>query len=104
MDGVTVHAGQLALVVRAPVPQRRTAARVALQADRVAVPCRHGLREVHQTADITASTARDVIRCGTVTTLASEARPGAPRVSAMAMRLIHVAHELVVVALCTRVR
>src|SRR5216684_308174 len=32
MDRVTIHARQLALVVRAPVPQRSTAARVALQA------------------------------------------------------------------------
>src|SRR5712671_3384177 len=86
MDGVTIHAGQLALVVCAPVPQGRTAAGVALQADRVAVAGRHRLREGHQAPDIAAAAARDVLRCRTVTALASEAGPGGPGVSAVAVR------------------
>src|SRR6266850_710737 len=91
MDRMTIHARQLALVVCAPVPQGRAAARVTLQADRVALGRRHRLREVHQAADIAAATARDVIRCRTMTTLAAEPGPGGPGVSAVAVRLIHVA-------------
>src|SRR6267142_3241672 len=101
MDRMTIHARQLALVVCAPVPQGRAAARVTLQADRVVLGRRHGGREGHQAADVAATAARDVIRRRTVTALASEAGPGSPGVTALAVRLIHVARELVVVALRT---
>src|SRR6267142_2496085 len=101
MDRVAIHARELSLVVCAPVPQGRTAARVTLQTDRVPVTRRHRARERHQAADVASSAARDVIRCRTVAALASEARARRPRVSALAVRLIHVADELVVVALRT---